>query len=44
MVRRASAPVAAMAQKLAEKIKKETGHIARIEGLPTADYCADRRG
>ena len=35
---RSSRHVAAMAQKLAEKIKKETGHIARIEGLPTADW------
>jgi ribosome-associated protein len=35
---RSSRHVAAMAQKLAERIKKETGHIARIEGLPTADW------
>lgn len=35
---RSSRHVAAMAQKLAERIKKETGSIARIEGLPTADW------
>ncbi len=35
---RSSRHVAAMAQKLAERIKKETGHVARIEGLPTADW------
>jgi len=35
---RSSRHVAAMAQKLAERIKKETGQIARIEGLATADW------
>ena len=35
---RSSRHVAAMAQKLAERIKKETGQIARIEGLSTADW------
>lgn len=35
---RSSRHVAAMAQKLAERIKRETGHVARIEGLPTADW------
>ncbi len=35
---RSSRHVAAMAQKLAERIKKETGQIARIEGLPAADW------
>ena len=29
---------AAMAQKIAERIKAETGHLVRIEGLPTADW------
>jgi ribosome-associated protein len=33
-----SRPVAAMAQKLAERIKAETGRGPRIEGLPTADW------
>jgi ribosome-associated protein len=35
---RSSRQVASMAQKLAERIKQQTGHIARIEGLPTADW------
>jgi ribosome-associated protein len=35
---RSSRQVAAMAQKLAERIKQQTGRIARIEGLPTADW------
>ncbi len=35
---RSSRQVAAMAQKLAERIKQQTGRSARIEGLPTADW------
>jgi ribosome-associated protein len=35
---RSTRQVASMAQKLAEKIKAETGRIVRIEGLPTADW------
>tara|TARA_R110000787_G_scaffold49149_4_gene118138 strand:- start:485 stop:871 length:387 start_codon:yes stop_codon:yes gene_type:complete len=35
---RSSRQVATMAQKLAERIKQQTGRIARIEGLPTADW------
>jgi len=35
---RSSRQVASMAQKLAERIKQQTGHVARIEGLPTADW------
>ncbi|HVJ00482.1 MAG TPA: ribosome silencing factor [Sphingomonas sp.] len=35
---RSTRQVASMATKLAEKIKAETGHAARIEGLPTADW------
>lgn len=35
---RSSRQVASMAQKLADRIKQETGRIARIEGLPTADW------
>ncbi|MBB6124771.1 ribosome-associated protein [Sphingobium subterraneum] len=35
---RSSRQVATMAQKLAERIKRETGRIARIEGLPVADW------
>ena len=35
---RSSRQVAAMAQHLAERIKKETGRSARIEGLPVADW------
>jgi ribosome-associated protein len=30
--------VASMAQKLQEKIKAECGRVARVEGLPTADW------
>ena len=36
---RSSRQVAAMAQHLAEKIKKETGRSARVEGLPVADWA-----
>ena len=35
---RSSRQVASMAQKLAERIKQQTGRIARIEGLPAADW------
>lgn len=35
---RSSRQVASMAQKLAERIKQKTGVIARIEGLPAADW------
>ncbi|WP_445326787.1 ribosome silencing factor [Sphingobium sp. AN558] len=35
---RSSRQVAAIAQHLAERIKKETGRSARIEGLPVADW------
>lgn len=35
---RSSRQVAAMAQHLAERIKKETGRSARVEGLPVADW------
>ena len=35
---RSTRQVASMAQKLAERIKQETGRSARIEGLPTADW------
>ena len=35
---RSTRQVASMAQKLAERIKAETGRSARIEGLPTADW------
>jgi ribosome-associated protein len=35
---RSTRQVAAMAQKLAERIKQQTGRIARIEGLPAADW------
>ncbi|WP_267394420.1 MULTISPECIES: ribosome silencing factor [unclassified Sphingomonas] len=35
---RSTRQVASMAQKLAEKIKAETGRLVRIEGLPTADW------
>lgn len=35
---RSSRQVASMAQKLAERIKQKTGRIARIEGLPAADW------
>lgn len=35
---RSTRQVASMAQKLAERIKAETGRPVRIEGLPTADW------
>jgi ribosome-associated protein len=35
---RSSRQVASMAQKLAQRIKEQTGHTARIEGLPVADW------
>jgi len=35
---RSTRQVASMANKLADRIKAETGRIARIEGLPTADW------
>jgi ribosome-associated protein len=35
---RSSRQVASMAQKLAERIKQQTGRIARVEGLPVADW------
>jgi len=35
---RSTRQVTSMAHKLVEKIKAETGRIARIEGLPTADW------
>jgi ribosome-associated protein len=35
---RSSRQVASMATKLADKIKQEFGKIARVEGLPTADW------
>ena len=35
---RSSRQVASMANKLAEKIKKDFGRIVRIEGLPVADW------
>ena len=35
---RSTRQVASMAQKLAEKIKGEFGRLARVEGLPTADW------
>ncbi|WP_294197376.1 ribosome silencing factor [uncultured Sphingomonas sp.] len=35
---RSTRQVASMAQKLAERIKGETGRPARIEGLPSADW------
>ena len=35
---RSSRQVASMATKLADKIKQEFGKIARIEGLPVADW------
>jgi ribosome-associated protein len=35
---RSTRQVASMAQKLVEKIKGELGRVARIEGLPTADW------
>ena len=35
---RSTRQVASMATKLAEKLKRDYGKIARIEGLPTADW------
>ena len=35
---RSTRQVASMAEKLARKIKTETGKTVRIEGLPTADW------
>jgi ribosome-associated protein len=35
---RSTRHVAAIAEKLAERIKAETGRPARVEGLPTADW------
>ena len=35
---RSTRQVASMATKLADRIKQETGKIARIEGLPAADW------
>jgi ribosome-associated protein len=35
---RSSRQVASMAQKLAERIKQQTGRSARVEGLPVADW------
>lgn len=35
---RSTRQVASMAQKIAEKIKAETGRPARVEGLPAADW------
>ena len=35
---RSTRQVASMATKLADRIKSETGRVARIEGLPTADW------
>src|SRR3546814_14318598 len=35
---RSTRQVASMAQKLAERIKQQTGRIARIEGLPAAAW------
>ena len=35
---RSTRQVASMAQKLAERIKRETGRLSRIEGLPAADW------
>lgn len=35
---RSSRQVAAMAQKLAERVKQQFGRIPRIEGLPVADW------
>ena len=35
---RSTRQVASMASKLAEKIKAQCGRVARIEGLPTADW------
>ena len=35
---RSSRQVASMAQKLVERIKQQTGRVARVEGLPVADW------
>ena len=35
---RSSRHVAAMAEKIAERVKRETGRPVRVEGLPTADW------
>ena len=35
---RSTRQVASMAQKLTEKIKRELGRTARVEGLPSADW------
>jgi ribosome-associated protein len=35
---RSTRQVASMATKLADRIKAETGKVARMEGLPTADW------
>jgi ribosome-associated protein len=35
---RSSRHVAAMAEKIAERVKRETGRPVRTEGLPTADW------
>lgn len=35
---RSTRQVASMATKLADRLKKEYGKVARIEGLPTADW------
>ena len=35
---RSTRQVASMAQKLQEKIKKQCGRVARVEGLPNADW------
>ena len=35
---RSSRQVASMAQKIAERIKKELGRVVRVEGLPVADW------
>ena len=35
---RSTRQVASMAQKLVERIKRELGRSARVEGLPTADW------
>jgi ribosome-associated protein len=35
---RSTRQVASMAQKLQEKIKQQCGRIARVEGLPSADW------
>lgn len=35
---RSTRQVAAMADKLVQRIKAETGHSARVEGLPAADW------